>query len=267
MTPEEKRSAFRALHQHGCFVIPNPWDIGSARYLQSLGFKALATTSAGLAFSLGISDGELTRDMVVRHLQEIVPCVDVPVSADFQDGYGASVGEMQKSVRMAMDAGVAGFSIEDMRSNGSLYEIPEAVDRLKAAREAAPGAVLTARSECFLTGHPDPLNEAVKRIKAYAETGADVLYAPGLSTQEDIREVVAAADPKPVNVLIGQNLGLSLTAIGQLGVRRVSLGSALARAAWDGFRKAASEIATTGTFEAIGRIVSFGEMNATFKAN
>lgn len=265
-----RRLSFRSLHQSGCFVIPNPWDIGTARYLSGLGFKALATTSAGFAFSRGISDGAVSRDAMLAHISEIVASVDLPVNADFESGYAREPDAVAQSVRLCVATGVAGLSIEDATGDRDkpLYELPLAVERIKAARAAinASGAdvLLTARAECFLVGHSDPLRESIRRLQAYSAAGADVLYAPGPTKREDIQAIVAAVAPKPVNVLLSSNTGLGVADLAELGVRRVSVGSALSRAAWTGFIRAAKEIAEQGTATAFDGMVSHGELNKFF---
>lgn len=266
-----RREAFRELHRAGCFVIPNPWDIGSARWLRSLGFKALATTSAGFAFSRGLPDsGALTRDMVLAHVREIVEAADLPVNADFQAGYADTPQGAAESVRLCVETGVAGLSIEDSTGDQArpLYELSAAVERLKAARAAidaaGSGVLLTARAECFLVGHPHPLRESIRRLQAYAEAGADVLYAPGPTAREDIKAIVEAVAPKPVNVLVSSNAGLRVDDLAALGVRRISVGSALARAAWTGFMRAAALIAEQGSFEGFDALVPFSEIDGFF---
>jgi 2-methylisocitrate lyase-like PEP mutase family enzyme len=264
------RAAFRQLHQSGCFVIANPWDIGSARYLQHLGFKALATTSSGFAFTQGLPDDSavLGRDLVVAHVGEISEATDLPVNADFQDGYGTTPEEVAESVRQCVEAGVSGLSIEDSPGEG-LYELPVALARLKAARAAIDatksGVLLTARAECFLRGHPDPLKESIRRLQAFAEAGADVLYAPGPTTREDIAAIVKAVAPKPVNVLMGWSAGLTVADIAGLGARRISVGSSLARAAWTGFLNAAKLIAKDGSFAGFEGLVTGQELNQLFQ--
>jgi 2-methylisocitrate lyase-like PEP mutase family enzyme len=269
------RVEFRRLHAEGCFVIPNPWDIGSAVYLQKLGFKALATSSSGFAFTRGLSDQPDLgrRDLVLSHFAEIVAAVDLPVNADFQEGYAASLNDLGKNVGLCIARGVAGFSIEDATGDKSrpLFDLSEAVERIKAARAAidASGAdvLLTARSECFLVGHPDPLNESVRRIQAYALAGADVLFAPCPATRENIHPIVEAAAGKPVNAIVSGYSGLSVADVAELGVRRISVGSALARAAWTGFIKAAKKIAEEGSFEALDGLIPFAELNGFFEGH
>jgi len=266
-----QRAAFRTLHESGCFVVPNPWDIGSAIYLRKLGFKALATTSAGFAFSQGLSDEKLSRDLVLRHVGEIVAATDLPVNADFQAGYGTSPEEVAESVRLCAATGVAGLSVEDATGDSSkpLYELSEALERLAAARDAlnGTGVLLTARAECFLVGHPSPLEESLKRLQAYAAAGADVLFAPGLKTREQIRTVVEAVAPKPVNVIALGGMGLSVADMAELGVRRISVGSGLARAAWTGFISAATQIAEQGSFGLMEKATPFNELNAFFSVH
>jgi len=265
------RAAFQQLHQSGCFVIPNPWDIGSAKYLRHLGFPALATTSSGFAFSRGLPDDANTvgRDAVVAHVAEIAGATELPVNADFQDGYGATPEEVAESVRRCVAAGASGLSIEDSDGVG-LYDLPVALERLRAARAAIDatrsGVLLTARAECFLRGHADPLRESIRRLQAFAAAGADVLYAPGPRTREDIRAIVSAVAPKPVNVLMGWNTGLTVADIAELGARRISVGSSLARAAWTGFINAATLIAKEGSFAGFDGLVGGKDLNEFFQA-
>jgi len=269
-----QRSTFRKLHESGCFVIPNPWDIGTTRYLRKLGFQAVATTSAGFGFSRGLPDtiGAQPCDLVLDHIAEIVAAAgNLPVNADFQSGYAPDSEGVAESVRLCIETGVAGLSIEDATGelNRPLYELAEAVDRVRVARAAidasGTGVLLTARAECFLVGHPDPLRESIRRLQAYAEAGADVLYAPGPREREKIRAIVASVCPKPVNVLMSANNGLRVHDLAELGVRRVSVGSALARAAWAGFIHAARPIAEEGSFEGFEGLVSFAELNSLFQ--
>jgi len=268
----DRRAAFRKLHACGCFVIPNPWDVGTTRFLRKLGFKALATTSAGFGFSRGLPDscGALPRDMVLSHIAEIVAAADLPVNADYQSGYAPDLVGLTESIRLCIETGVAGLSIEDATGepNSPLYELSEAVDRIRAARAAidSSGAdvLLTARAECFLVDHPDPLRESIRRLQAYTEAGADVLYAPGPRERKDIRTLVEAVSPKPVNVLMSSNTGLCVSDLAELGVRRVSVGSALARVAWAGFLRAAREIAEKGSFAGLEGLVPFAELNSVF---
>ncbi len=266
-----RRAAFRKLHRAGCFVIPNPWDIGSARWLQSLGFPAIATTSAGLAFSRGLPDyGALSRDEMLAHIREIVEATNLPVNADFQAGYGDSPKAVAESVRRCIETGVAGLSIEDSTGDPAhpLYDLPEALQRLRAARKAIDasggGVLLTARAECYLTGHPEPLRESVRRLMAYAEAGADVLYAPGPRERQDIAVIVKAAAPKPVNVLVSAYTGVTVSDLADLGVRRISVGGALARAAWTGFQRAAELIAKQGSFAGLASLTPHAELDRFF---
>jgi 2-methylisocitrate lyase-like PEP mutase family enzyme len=266
----EKRRAFFELHRGGCFVIPNPWDVGSARYLQSLGFKALATTSSGFAWSQGRPDGGISREMALAHLRQVVEATDVPVSADFQNGFGREARDVGQSVRLAVETGIAGLSIEDSTGDDSrpLYDIDTAVARLRAAREAIDrcggDVVLVGRAECFLTERPD-LQQTVARLRAYAQAGADCLFAPGIRTPEQIAAVVAAAAGRPVNFLVGFPTDLTLARIAELGVRRISVGGALARVAWGGFIRAARAIAEQGRFDGASEPVpTHGQIDALF---
>lgn len=265
----DKRRAFHGLHASGCFVIPNPWDPGSARYLQSLGFKAVATTSAGFAWSKARPDNGATRDMVIAHLREMVEATDVPVNADFESGFAVDARGVEESVRLAIEAGVAGLSIEDSSGDAArpLYDRDAAIERLRAARRAidrAGGdALLVGRSEGFIVGRPD-LDETIARLKAYSDAGADCLYAPGLRTREQIAAVVAAVAPKPVNVLIGWPDELTVQDIAALGVRRISVGGALARCAWGGFMRAARLVAEQGSFAGFQEAAAGTDLNALF---
>jgi len=267
-----RRAEFRKLHESGCFVIPNPWDVGTARYLRGLGFKALATTSGGFAFSRGVSDDEaaISLDAMLAHVAEIVASVDLPVNADFQSGFAVEPEAVAHNVRLCAATGIAGLSIEDATGDRAhpLFEPSLAVERIRAARatidDSGADVLLTARAECFLVGHADPLRESIRRLQAYAEAGADVLYAPGPTKREDIQAIVVAAGSTPVNVLLSSNTGLTVADLAELGVRRVSVGSALARAAWTGFIRAAKEIAEQGTVAAFDGITSHGELNTFF---
>ncbi len=264
-TTAEKRATFRDLHRSGCFVIPNPFDIGSARYLQGLGFKALATTSAGMAWSLGRADGGVPREDALAHIAMIAAAVDVPVNADFEGGYAVDPGGVAESVRLCVGTGVAGLSIEDYTGDDTtpLFDLDLAVDRVRAAREAIDGTssdvLLTGRCEGFIRGVPD-LDEVIRRLVAYSEAGADCLYAPGIRTPEQITAVVQAVAPKPVNLLVGAATGITVTEYAALGVRRVSTGGALARAAWGGFMRTATGIAGDGSFEGFREAAGFGEI-------
>jgi len=269
-TIQEKRATFRALHVRGCFVLPNPWDVGSARMLQGLGFKALATTSSGYAWSIGRSDGATPREMVLAHLRAMVAATDLPVNADFESGFADTPEGVAESVRMAVETGVAGLSIEDSTGDASnpLRDVDDAVVRLRAARaaidETAGDTLLIGRAENFIVGRPD-LNDTITRLKAYAEAGADCLYAPGIRTREDITAVVAAVAPKPVNLLIGSTTEFTLQDVAAMGVRRISVGGALARAAWGGFLRAARLIADSGRFDGFADATSGNELNAFFQ--
>ena len=265
----DKRRTFRRLHETGCFAIPNPWDLGSAVLLQTLGFAALATTSSGFAWTKARPDGGASRYMVLEHLQQIVAGTDIPVNADFESGFGADAADVAQSVRLAVESGVAGLSIEDSTGNAAapLYDIDTAVARIRAARtsiDATGGEpLLVGRAECFLVGRPD-LAETIARLEAYANAGADCLYAPGIRTREQIAAVVAAVAPHPVNVLIGWPSELTMRELAELGVRRVSVGGALARAAWGGWVRAAKQIADEGRFDGFADAYSGGELNALF---
>lgn len=248
--------AFRKLHEAGCFVMPNPWDLGSARWLRGQGFKALATTSAGFAFTQARADQDVPRDMMLAHIAEMVKAVpDLPVNADFENGYADTPDGVAANAKLCVATGVAGLSIEDAtgREDDPLYPFELAVERIKAARKAidetGSGVVLTARAECFLTGHSEPLKEAARRIEAYATAGADVLYAPGPKTAADIGTIVSAAGGKPVNALIYGDFGLSVADIAAAGARRISIGGALARAAWAALMEATRLIAEEGSFK------------------
>jgi 2-methylisocitrate lyase-like PEP mutase family enzyme len=264
-----RRRAFRELHASGCFLIPNPWDAGSARYLASLGFKALATTSSGFAWSQARADGAMSRDAVLAHLREMVAATELPINADFESGYGATPADVGESVRLAVATGVAGLSIEDSTGDPAhpIHELPEALARLRAAREAIAAAggdtLLVGRAENYLHGRPD-LADTIARLRAYAEAGADCLYAPGIKTRQDIAAVVAAVAPKPVNLLVGSTSELTLADIAALGVRRVSVGGALARSAWGGFMRAAKGLAEQGTFDGFAAAASGAELNGLF---
>ena len=266
----DKRRRFHELHQSGCFVIPNPWDAGSAVYLQSLGFQALATTSAGFAWSQARADNAITRDMAIAHLHAMVQATDLPLNADFENGFGVDAEAVAQSVALAVEAGVAGLSIEDSTADTArpLFSLDEAVQRLRAARAAIDrhggDTLLVGRAECFLVGRPD-LDETIQRLKAYAQAGADCLYAPGLSKPEQIAAVVAALAPKPLNLLVGSASAMTLADIAALGVRRVSVGGALARAAWGGFMRAASRLANDGRFDGFADAAPGAGLNALFR--
>lgn len=265
----DKRRAFHALHKEGCFIIPNPWDSGSARYLESLGFKALATTSSGFAWSQARADYGLSRDTVLEHLARLVNATDLPVSADFENGFAVDADGVGDSVRLALETGISGLSIEDStgRIDEPLFDIHTATARVRAARRAidADGGtgLLVARTEQCFTARPD-ITQVIARLKAYAAAGADCLFAPGIRSVEDIAAVVAAVKPKPVNLLVGAPIGLDLSAIAALGVRRVSVGGALARAAWGGFIRAARGLADQGSFEGLADSASGESLNQLF---
>jgi len=266
----EKRATFRRLHESGCFVIPNPWDVGSALYLQGLGFKALATTSAGCAWAAGCADGDLTRDAALAHFAQLAAATSVPLNADFEGGFADAPEALAASVRLCVGTGVAGLSIEDYTGNDEnpLYELELAVARIRAARGAIDQAggevLLTGRSEGFIRGRPD-LKETLRRLEAYAAAGADCLYAPGLTTPEQISAVVKAVAPKPVNLLVGGPSPLTVKDIAELGVRRISVGGALARAAWGGFMRTARQIAEAGTFDGFADAAPGSEINEAFR--
>ena len=266
----DKRRSFRKLHETGCFVIPTPWDVGSARFLQGLGFKALAATSSGFAWSQGRADNAISRDMALAHLRDMVAATDLPVNADFENGFARDPAGVAESVRLAVETGVAGLSIEDSTGDAArpLFDIGEAVERMRAARSAIDQSggdtLLVGRAECFLVGRPD-LEETINRLKAYAEAGADCLYAPGLRTPDQIAAVVAAVAPKPFNLLVGSARALTVPAIAALGVRRVSVGGALARSAWGGFMRAAKSLAEHGRFDGFADAAPGNELNAFFR--
>ena len=265
----DKRRTFHRLHEAGCFVIPNPWDVGSAVYLQHLGFKALATTSSGFAWSVAHADNAISRDMALAHLHAVVAATDLPVNADFVSGFAADAAGVGVSVRLAVETGVAGLSIEDSTGDAAtpLFDISVAVERMRAARAAIDKAggdtLLVGRAECFLVGRPD-LDETIARLKAYAQAGADCLYAPGVRTPEQIRAVVAAVAPKPFNLLVGAASPMTVAQIAELGVRRISVGGALARTAWGGFMRAAKALAEQGQFTAFADAASGKELNTLF---
>jgi 2-methylisocitrate lyase-like PEP mutase family enzyme len=264
-----RRRAFRDLHASGCFVIPNPWDVGSARYLQSLGFKALATTSSGFAWSCGQADGAQGREEILAHLREMVSATTLPVNADFESGFASDPQGVAESVRLAVETGVAGISIEDSTGNADspLMDVADAVARMRAARAAIDktgcDTLLVGRAENFFVGRPD-LEDAIMRLKAYAGAGADCLYAPGIRTREQIAAVVAAVAPKPFNLLVGAASDLTMQDIAALGVRRVSVGGGMARAAWGGFIRAAQALSQEGRFDGFSDAASGQELNALF---
>jgi 2-methylisocitrate lyase-like PEP mutase family enzyme len=264
----ERCRTFRRLHESGCFVIPNPWNVGSARLLEQLGFKALASTSSGFAWSMARVDGGVTVDEVLAHLRAMSAAVDLPISADFEGGFANDPREVALNVEAAANTGIAGLSIEDSTGDPTepLYDLSLAVDRIRAAREALDRSgqhlVLTGRSEGFIRGRPDRA-ETIRRLIAYGEAGADCLFAPGLRSTADIKAIVDAVAPKPVNVLMSSDFA-TVADLAALGVRRISVGGALARAAWTGFLEAAKEVADHGTFHGLGRAISGGDMNKLF---
>ena len=266
----DKRRAFRALHEHGCFVIPNPWDVGTARYLQHLGFKALASTSAGFAFAQGMADNAVSRDMVLAHLREIVAATDVPVNADFEGGFADAPEGVAESVTLCVATGVAGLSIEDSTGDkdNPLYEFDHAVARMRAARaaidKAGGGVLLTGRAEGFLVGRPD-LDETIRRLNAFAAAGADCLYAPGLRTRELMGAVITAVAPKPVNIIMSAALGMTVADVAALGARRISVGSALSRVVWGAFIRSAKAIAEEGRFDSFADGAPHAELNGFFR--
>jgi 2-methylisocitrate lyase-like PEP mutase family enzyme len=269
VTTAEKRAAFKKMHESGCFVLPNPIDVGTAKALQHLGFKAVASTSAGFAWTIGKADYRVTVDEVCDHLAAISAAVDIPVNADFEGGFAIKPEDVAVNVARAVKTGLAGLSIEDSTGDKDkpLFDASLAVERIKAARKAIDadhsGVLLTGRCEGFLWGVTD-LKLVIERLQAYSAAGADCLYAPGLKTQEDIAAVVKAVHPKPVNLLIGAS-GLSLREAEELGVRRISVGGSLARNAWAGFMKAASEMAERGTFTELAHGYPGGELNKMFR--
>jgi 2-methylisocitrate lyase-like PEP mutase family enzyme len=266
-----RRAAFRKLHESGCFMLPNPYDVGTAVYLKHLGFKALASTSSGFAFSAGLPDHAVTRDMVLAHLRELVAATDLPVNADYENGYANAPEQVAENVRLAVETGIAGVSIEDSTNDKSkpkpLYGLAEAVERMRAARAAIDATgedvMLIGRAECFLVGHEDALNESIRRLQAYADAGADCLYAPGVRKRADIEVLVKAVAPKPFNLLIGLASPLTLDDYAAVGVRRISVGGALAGAAWGGFARAARHLAE-GRFDGFAQNEGNAVLNQTF---
>ena len=263
---------FQELHEAGCFVLPNPWDLGTAIYLERLWFKAVATTSAGFAFSRGKPDGGVPRDEMLAHIREIVKATSLPVNADFHAGYADGPEGVTANVRLCVETGVAGLSIEDStgRSDRPLYEKKLAIERIRAARSAIDasksGVVLTGRCEAWLVGDPDPLHIVLDRLTAYAEAGADCLYAPGVIDPNEIRQIVNAVAPKPINVLVsGFNHHLTLAGLADLGVRRISIGSGFALAAWGAFLRAAQDIKKNGTFNLLADNAPSVELNELFR--
>jgi 2-methylisocitrate lyase-like PEP mutase family enzyme len=272
-TVADKRRTFRALHREGCFVIPNPWDVGSARYLQRAGFKALASTSSGAAWSMGYPDGGVPLDVMLEHLRTLAEASDVPLNADFLSGFAVEPEGVAANVRLCIATGVAGLSIEDATGDAAapLFDFDLALERVRAARAAIDSmggdVLLVARSEVFFTSHADPLKEAIRRLIAFAEAGADCLYAPGAASREEISAIVKAVAPKPVNVLARRLGPLSVADLAALGVRRISVGGAMARMAWAGLRRSASEIMEQGRFDAFADAAPGDQLDALFRAD
>lgn len=271
-TTTDKRRAFHDLHVSGCFVIPNPWNIGTVKYLQHLGFKALATTSSGFAWSQGLADTQLTRDQALAHFEALVAATDVPVNADFEGGYATSTSDLAENVRLAVGTGVAGLSIEDSTGDirRPLHDLATAVDRIRTARRAIDktggDTLLVGRAECYIVGRPD-LAETIVRLRAYSDAGADCLYAPGLRTRQEISAVVSAIAPKPVNLLVGSTSEFTMTEIAAMGVRRVSVGGGLARSAWGAFMRTAQLIADEGRFDGFKDAASGSELDKFFRTH
>jgi len=266
-------SKFRQLHESGCFLIPNPFDIGTAVYLHHLGFQALATSSAGFAFTRGLTDEAVSRDAMLEHVRDIASATSLPVNADFQNGYADDPEGVAESVALCVKSGVAGLSIEDNSGNETpgLYEKSLAIERIRAARRAIDDSgvpvVLTARCEAWLVNDPKPFEVAIERLTAFAEAGADCLYAPGVTKSDEISAIVKAVSPKPVNVLAWRSdPNMTLASLRDLGVRRISVGSALSRVAWGAFIKAARSIASTGEFDSLAEGASFAELSDVFAA-
>ncbi|MBN8996292.1 MAG: isocitrate lyase/phosphoenolpyruvate mutase family protein [Rhizobiales bacterium] len=268
----EKRRTFRDLHEAGCFVIPNPFDVGSARWLQGLGFPALATTSSGVAFAAGLPDGGISRDDMLAHIAALVDAADVPVNADYLNAFADDPNDVAENVTACIATGAAGISVEDStgRAGEPLYDADLAVERVRAARKAIDKAggdvLLVARAECFLTGHADPLEEALRRLKRFADAGADVLYAPGPRQREQIERIVAAVAPKPVNVLVSAPSDFTVADFAAMGVRRISVGGALSRAAWGGFMRAAEEL-KAGRFDGLAGAAKHADLDRFFAAD
>src|SRR5713101_3048625 len=267
---EEKRREIRRLHESGCFAIPNPWDIGTAKYLQHLGFKAIATTSAGFAFSRGLSDGSVRRDNMLDHIRELVEATDIPVNADFENGFADEQNWCAENARLCAETGVAGLSIEDAadRKESPIYDVDLAVERIHAVRQAlhGTGVFLVGRAEGFLVGREN-IDQVIKRLVAYSEAGADCLYAPGFKERDHIKAIVECVAPKPSNVLIGGAIGLTMRDAASLGARRVSVGGAFARAGWGGFIRSAKELIEKGTFDELANAASYAELQKLFGQN
>jgi 2-methylisocitrate lyase-like PEP mutase family enzyme len=266
-TIAQRRQIFRQLHERGCFALPNPWDIGSARYLQHLRFKAIATTSAGFAFSRGMPDGSVKRDDMLGHIKEVVDATDIPVNADYENGYADDPDDVAESVKLCVATGVAGLSIEDAanHSGNPIYDVDLAAERIRATREAIgdSGVLLVARAEGFRFGREN-IDEIVQRLVAYSKAGADCLYAPSIKERDHINAIVEAVAPKPVNLLIGGAIGLTMHDAAELGVRRVSVGGAFARAAWGGFIRAAKQLIETGTFDELANATPHDALQTLF---
>jgi 2-methylisocitrate lyase-like PEP mutase family enzyme len=265
----DRRRTFQSMHESGCFILPNPANPGEARYLQSIGFKAVATTSSGFAWSRARPDNGITREVALAHLREMVEATDLPVNADFEGGFAADAAGVAENVRLAVATGVAALSIEDSTGDASrpLYEVSLAIERMRAARRAIDAAggdtLLVGRAECYLVGRPH-LDETIARLRGYSDAGADCLYAPGIRTREDITAVVEAVAPKPVNLLIGWATELTLADVAALGVRRISVGGALARCAWGGFIRAAKLMVEEGRFDGLANAASGADLNGLF---
>ena len=264
---EQKRAEFQKLHETGCFAIPNPWDIGTAKYLQHLGFKAIATTSAGFAFSRGLPDGSVKRDDMIAHIRELVEATDIPVNADFENGYADDPNWVAENARLCAETGVAGLSIEDAtdRKESRLYDLNLAVERIHAVREALhdTGVLLVGRAEGFLVGREN-VDQVIKRLVAYSEAGADCLYAPGFKERDHIKAIIECVAPKPSNILIGGPIGLTMKDAASFGARRVSVGGAFARAAWGGFIRSAKELVEKGTFDELKNATPYDELQKLF---
>src|SRR5438046_10618776 len=266
-TIEEKRATFRKMHERGCFALPNPWDIGTAKYLQHLGFKAIATTSAGFAFSRGLSDGAVKRDEMLAHIKDLVEATDIPVNADFENGYADDPNWCAENARLCAETGVAGLSIEDAadRKESPIYDVDLAVERIHAVREAlhGTGVLLVGRAQGFLVGRVQ-IDPVMQRLVAYSEAGADCLYAPGFKERDHIKAIIECVAPKPSNILIGRPIGLTMKDAASLGARRVSVGGAFARAAWGGFIRSAKEVREKGTFDELAHAAPYAELQKLF---
>jgi 2-methylisocitrate lyase-like PEP mutase family enzyme len=270
MEPQQKQKLFRDLHKDGCFVIANPWNIGTAKYLQSIGYKAIATTSAGLAHANGLADGEVTLEMTLDHLRGMAKSTDIPLSADFENGFAHNIDDLVSNVKLCVETGIAGISIEDATGDllNPLYPFDVAVERLRAARRAIDetgiDVFLTARADGFIKNRPD-FDEILRRLVAFADAGADCLFAPGINDPELIRAIVKAVAPKPINFLMSSATNLSVSDIAALGVRRISVGGSLSRVAWTAFTRSAREIAEQGSFNSFNNTMQVKELDALFK--